>query len=151
MKLLVLVDGSEPSNKAFEKALEIKQKDDELLIVHACQYAELQIYTLPGLSESTFIDPKILQDHHRYVEAKAHDICKAYKTKCEEKGLQNCHSFVITTTNDTKSEVLRFAQERQVDMIVVGSRGLGQVKRMLLGSFSTYISHHATCSVLVAK
>jgi len=37
------------------------------------------------------------------------------------------------------------------DLVVVGARGLGGVGRLLLGSVSSYVVHHASCSVLVAR
>nr|GMD44331.1 Adenine nucleotide alpha hydrolases-like superfamily protein [Ipomoea batatas] len=38
-----------------------------------------------------------------------------------------------------------------VDLVVVGSRGLGQIKRAVLGSVSDYCAHHARCPVLIVK
>jgi len=47
--------------------------------------------------------------------------------------------------------VLELARSRDVDLIVVGSRGLGAVKGALLGSVSSAIVHHADRPVLVAR
>lgn len=47
--------------------------------------------------------------------------------------------------------VLELAKSRDVDLIVVGSRGLGAVKAALLGSVSSEIVHHADRPVLVAR
>ena len=47
--------------------------------------------------------------------------------------------------------VLELARSRNVDLIVVGSRGLGAVKGSLLGSVSSAIVHHADRPVLVAR
>ena len=47
--------------------------------------------------------------------------------------------------------VLEFARSRDVDLIVVGSRGLGTVRGALLGSVSSEIVHHADRPVLVAR
>ncbi|KAL0087640.1 hypothetical protein J3Q64DRAFT_1697417 [Phycomyces blakesleeanus] len=44
-----------------------------------------------------------------------------------------------------------FAEASKVDMVVVGSRGLGFLKRQLLGSVSEYLTRHLKCSVLVIK
>jgi nucleotide-binding universal stress UspA family protein len=48
-------------------------------------------------------------------------------------------------------ELLDLARSRDVDLIVVGSRGLGTVKGILLGSVSTAIVHHADRPVLVVR
>ena len=47
--------------------------------------------------------------------------------------------------------VLEIARSRDVDLIVVGSRGLGTVRGALLGSVSSEIVHHADRPVLVAR
>lgn len=43
----------------------------------------------------------------------------------------------------------QLAIDLKVDVIIVGSRGHGVLKRALLGSVSTYVTHHAVCPVLV--
>ena len=48
-------------------------------------------------------------------------------------------------------EILNIAQERKADIIVTGAKGLGAIGRFLLGSVSTRVVQHATCSVLVVR
>lgn len=48
-------------------------------------------------------------------------------------------------------EILNIAQERKADLIVTGAKGLGAIGRFLLGSVSTRVVQHATCSVLVVR
>jgi nucleotide-binding universal stress UspA family protein len=48
-------------------------------------------------------------------------------------------------------EILAAANEPGVDLVVVGARGLGPMKRLVLGSVSERILHHAPCSVLIVK
>jgi nucleotide-binding universal stress UspA family protein len=43
------------------------------------------------------------------------------------------------------------ATDKNVDVVVVGSRGRGAVRRALLGSVSTHVVHHAPCPVMVVK
>ena len=45
--------------------------------------------------------------------------------------------------------ILRTAQSSQADLIVMGTRGLGAVKGLLLGSVSRKVIHYATCPVMV--
>jgi nucleotide-binding universal stress UspA family protein len=45
--------------------------------------------------------------------------------------------------------ILRVGEEESCDLIVLGSRGLGEVKRFLLGSVSDAVAHHAHCPVLI--
>ena len=50
-----------------------------------------------------------------------------------------------------ESEILRIAEETGADLVVVGSRGLGPLKRALMGSVSESVVRHAHCSVLVVR
>jgi nucleotide-binding universal stress UspA family protein len=43
------------------------------------------------------------------------------------------------------------AEREAVDFVVVGSRGLGDVQRLMLGSVSDYVVHHAAAPVLVVR
>jgi nucleotide-binding universal stress UspA family protein len=52
---------------------------------------------------------------------------------------------------DPSKALVRLADERKMDLIVVGTRGLSGVKRMFLGSVSHAVVHKAPCAVLVVK
>ena len=47
--------------------------------------------------------------------------------------------------------IVRLASTMDVDLIVMGNRGLGAVRRLAFGSVSTYVLHHAECPVLVTR
>jgi nucleotide-binding universal stress UspA family protein len=47
--------------------------------------------------------------------------------------------------------ICRVAEEEDVAMIVVGTRGLGKVRRAIMGSVSDYVVHHAPCPVIVCR
>lgn len=57
----------------------------------------------------------------------------------------------ILKRGDAATEIIRYAQEQQVDLIVAGSRGLSQVKGWLMGSVSRKLLHYAGCSVMIVK
>jgi nucleotide-binding universal stress UspA family protein len=48
-------------------------------------------------------------------------------------------------------EIVALAEELQADLIVMGSRGLGGVRRALMGSVSDFVVRHAHCPVLVVR
>src|SRR5947209_8673687 len=52
---------------------------------------------------------------------------------------------------DPATEICRVAEDERFDVIVVGSHGGGFMKRVLLGSVSQHLLHHAPCPVLVVR
>lgn len=62
-----------------------------------------------------------------------------------------CASKIEIVTGDPAEEIIRLANIYQVDLIIIGSRGLTGVKRILEGSVSAQVVADAACSVLVVK
>ena len=52
---------------------------------------------------------------------------------------------------DPSIEICRVAEEGRFDLVVIGSHGSGFLKRVLLGSVSHHVLHHAPCPVLVVR
>ena len=46
-------------------------------------------------------------------------------------------------------EIVRYAAEHAIDLIVVASHGYGPLRQLLLGSTAERVLHHAPCPVLV--
>jgi nucleotide-binding universal stress UspA family protein len=57
----------------------------------------------------------------------------------------------LTSAGTVVQEIVDFASQEKVDLIILGTRGLGGFKRMLMGSVSNGVVNHAGCSVLVVK
>jgi len=49
------------------------------------------------------------------------------------------------------AEIVRVAEDESCDLVVLGSRGLSDIKAFLLGSVSDHVAHHARCPVLIVK
>lgn len=47
--------------------------------------------------------------------------------------------------------ICEYAEEKRTDLIIVGSRGLGNIKKLFLGSVSENIVHNAKCPILIMK
>jgi nucleotide-binding universal stress UspA family protein len=57
----------------------------------------------------------------------------------------------VPTIGNPADEILKIAETHEADLIVTGAKGLGAVGRFLLGSVSTRVVQHASCSVLVVR
>eukprot|EP01134_Creolimax_fragrantissima_P006756 CFRG6756T1 len=52
---------------------------------------------------------------------------------------------------DPRSQLCEFVKDKQCSMLILGSRGMGAIKRALIGSVSDYCVHNAQCPVVVVK
>ncbi|HEY9872370.1 MAG TPA: universal stress protein [Candidatus Obscuribacterales bacterium] len=62
-----------------------------------------------------------------------------------------CQSEIEIVTGDPAEEIIRLANIHRADLIVIGSRGLKGLNRILQGSVSSQVVTDAPCSVLVVK
>jgi nucleotide-binding universal stress UspA family protein len=71
------------------------------------------------------------------------------RARAEEKAVQKVRT--ITRAGDPTKEILSVASEEQVDMIVMGRRGLGDLAALVLGSVSRRVTQLAECACLTVK
>jgi nucleotide-binding universal stress UspA family protein len=76
--------------------------------------------------------------------------------KLLENAVKSLHSMGIEADSvlrrgDAATEILEYADEHAMDLIIAGSRGLSQIQSWLLGSVSSKLTHYANCSVLILK
>ena len=134
--ILVPMDGSKSSFKALTKAIFLAKK---------CNSSITALYVL----RTEFDNPNLIyvpqtQNELKKVE-KFLDTAKNQVTKNSIKFKKK-----IVFGHEAK-EVIDFAQKGKFDLIVIGARGRGTIKQMLLGSVSTAIVHSSKIPVLVIK
>ncbi|NMT63058.1 universal stress protein [Marinobacter orientalis] len=142
-KILVAVDGSKSSFKAMDKAIEL-QKLTEAEIYLICVYKHHSLFEA-SLSierpEGVNIPDKALSEY-------AKDVVNHAKEKAGEKGAVKVRGFV--KAGRPSSVLVKFAEEKGVDLIVVGTRGTHSDKDgIFLGSVSHRVASRAKCPVLV--
>jgi nucleotide-binding universal stress UspA family protein len=121
-------DGSQQSKAALAAAREIAAPTRAA--VHALQVVSIPSYAFVGLM------PVAMEDSVADLLKQARD---------EMEGLPDLRS--RTAYGLPEEELAAFGAE--VDILVVGSRGCGPVRRLMLGSTSYYLQRHARCSLLV--
>lgn len=58
---------------------------------------------------------------------------------------------VVIGISSVVKEIIEYAEKNRVDMIVIGSRGLSGIKKMLLGSVASGVLIYSHCPILVTK
>ena len=144
-KILVGYDGSDQSSKALNMAKQIsKGNNAELLIMEVVGAPTYYFGDQPGAPQA---------DLSAYYEAAAKDAEKTIEglvAKAQSEGVR-ARGGVLNAETSPVNELLECAKQENVDLIVVGTRGMGGFRKMLLGSVSSGLVSHASCSVLVVR
>jgi len=146
-RVLVAVDGSENSERAFRVALKVAQQAGaELMILNVLP----GITTLGAMASRVPLPQSAYDEFFESAEKASRELVS--REALVAKGLgAKVTAEVIRSTETIVQAIIDFAVEKKIDLIVVGTRGLGGFKRLLMGSVSTGIVTHAHCSVLVVR
>jgi nucleotide-binding universal stress UspA family protein len=140
-RILVGFDGSECATEALRMAADMcKLTGAEALV--------LTVFRHHGMLEGSFSvarpDRGNMDDDGR---AYASEMAAAGKALVREAGVENVQAFI--KPGAPARTLVAFGKERNADLIVVGSRGVGSIEKFLLGSVSHKVSGLAECPVLV--
>lgn len=143
-KVLVGYDGSEHANGAIRVGAEFAEKyGGELLLLAVFNPAAL--YAIQAFTPAAVLTQHMIEKDaltwQEGVEKSVKDILTSQQTD---------YRFLREIGNPVE-KILAVAEREKVDMIVVGSRGRGGFERLLLGSVSDAVVHHAPCSVLIVR
>ncbi len=149
-RILVATDSSAASNRALDMAVQFAgQHNAELLIVHVIRDMQIpfEIKEIPELESNQL---QAFTDVREEVMRKvAESVLRLARERAEKAGANQVQTAI--GTGDPATSILGFAKRREVDMIVVGTRGLGKLKGTILGSVSRKITNNAETSCLIVK
>jgi len=140
-KILVPFDGSEYSEKAFEKALEIAEKFESELIAMTVIQSELP--------DSAGMSLQRLEEIQDEQEDKANDMLKKLETRTKAENVS--FSIKIIHNPSSSDAVVTFADNNNIDLIVMGSHGRTGIRKIVLGSVANGVLGSANCPVLITK
>ena len=149
-RILVATDASAASNRALEMAAQFaKQHDAELLIVHVIRDMQIpfEIKEIPELESDTI--ESFATAREEIMRKVAESVLKDAKQKVEKAGVDNVQTTI--GTGDPATSILDIAERRKIDMIVIGTRGLGKLKGTVLGSVSRKVTNNAETSCLIVR
>ena len=144
-KILVAVDGSEHAKHAVTVGAKIaRQFDGELILLHVMRH--LGSDRVPeGMSELERIE------HIRLTEADllrnvAQSILDEAKDLAGAEGMANAAT--AFEEGDPAARMIEYCKANEIDLIVLGRRGLGRLTGLLMGSVSQKVSQVAPCACL---
>ena len=147
-KILVAVDGSKASLDAAERAIDIAEEYGAHLIALYVISSNIR-YEYDGsyLTSSVLGSFKdilnIATDKGQKVLDKVKEMSYGKGTKVETE--------VVVALDSVVKEIVNYAEKQNVDLIVIGTRGMSGIKRMLLGSTASGVVTYSHCPVLVVR
>jgi nucleotide-binding universal stress UspA family protein len=134
-KILLATDGSEDAAQAREAAADLaRRSDSELHLVHVW-------HDVPSPYAHAFVQRELRRQGQEVIDAQA--------KKIEDAGGSVAAAHL--RGGRTSDEVIELTEELGVGLLILGSRGHGAVRRILMGSHSEAVIHHAHVPVLVLR
>ncbi len=137
--ILVPIDGSDESKNALALAVGMAEKfAAKISLLHVADW-NAQMTSLDRVTMSGYIPSNILEEGYQILNDAVRTIPKEIQTE------------TAVIPGHPATVILEEAEKRNIDLIVLGSRGLGAVKGLLLGSVSAAVIQKAPCPVLTTK
>jgi len=131
--ILVAIDESEYSEKAFEYACKLSIGNEMPLLI-----ANI-------VEEHATIGYSILKE----LKNSSKELLDKYETRAKSLGVQSVDS--IQSVGNPAEEILKIENRKKIDTLVIGSRGRYGTSRDILGGTSYKIVHYSNCTVTVVK
>lgn len=141
--LIICTDGSETARRAAVAGCSVLQPSERVIVATVVELQDDMTLTGTGMA-GAIVTPEEFADIDRARETGGRRVVE--------------ETAAVLTPAPTELQVLRgepgptlcdLAQEVSADAIVMGSRGLGRIKRALLGSVSDYVVRSAPCPVVI--
>jgi nucleotide-binding universal stress UspA family protein len=128
-KILVPIDGSKCSDEAVKYAAELSKRFEATITM-------MHVYVPPETTRE--MPTSILRDEAKQKLVRSKKILDKLGVECK----------CVFTTGQAAENILK-ESEKDYDLVVMGSRGMGFVKSFLLGSTTTRVAHHAKIPVMI--
>lgn len=137
--ILVPVDGSDNSYRALDAALLLSEKlSSNITVIHV-----MEQFPITHIGSE-----KLLSEVLEAYKKENQDIL----SKCSEIATQKGLTIkTLLLQGNPASVILDYSKKEKFDLLIMGSRGLGKFKELILGSVSGKIVHHSQCAVMLIR
>ena len=153
-KILVPYDGSKHAEKALNKAVNLAKliKGSKIIILNVIE----EILTPPLVFPTRIRHFKTGEDTTLSTYFRDLQTDMRYKmTNTLEKIKQKYENSVkirtVVLVGSAEDKIVEYANRQNVDLIVMGSKGLKGISRLLMGSVSRHVSEKVKCSVMIVR
>lgn len=136
--ILVPTDGSDNSKRALEHALAVASRNKaQLIVVHVANIVSaISNFDQTSISGG-YVSEQIAEDMEETGKEILADVLKAVPQDVNVKS--------VFEVGSPGPALLAIAKKYDADLIVMGSRGLGPLKGLFMGSVSSYVTSHSSC------
>ncbi|MBM4324598.1 MAG: universal stress protein [Deltaproteobacteria bacterium] len=139
-KILIPLDGSELAKKAIGQAEKLAQTfGSEIILFQVVPF--MPIYGSPELVTPLFVDEKQKESAEKYLQSQAEEL--------KQKGLKV--SSAVKTGQQVAVEIIDFAKENGVDLIIMSTHGRSGITRWVLGSTALKLLTRAETPILLLR
>ena len=153
-KILVPYDGSKYAEKALNKAVNLAKliKGSEIIILNVIE----EILTPPSVFRTRIRHFKTGEDTTLSTYFRDLQTDMRYKMvntleKIKQKYKNSVKIRTVVLVGSAKDKIVEYANRQNVDLIVMGSKGLKGISRLLMGSVSRHVSEKVKCSVMIVR
>lgn len=142
-KVVVAIDGSDASRGVVDYAIHYanREKDAEMLFLHVIALSERNpVFYGEGTMMLPPLDDAVKAEFETFI-----------KKEMERIGKTIPRMSVSVRSGKVYNRIVKFAEENDAFMIMIGHRGLGTMERFFLGSVAAKVVAHAPCSVYVHR
>ena len=149
----VAMDYSASSKRALEWAVRnLLRRGDTVVVLHVQRHggedAKHAVWAKSGsplIPLSEYREPEVMKNYGVTCDAEVLDMLDTAARQLELKVVAKVY------WGDAREKLCDAVEEQKIDTIVMGSRGLGTIQRILLGSVTNYVLSNASCPVTVVK
>jgi nucleotide-binding universal stress UspA family protein len=148
-RILLATDGSEDAAFAARTAVNLANKTGSELHVVYVEEVPRRLSTSESTSLEGMIDPEFEEKMRQHAQAAASQLLEEQVEKIKKAGGEIAQAH--PRFGRPHADIVLLAEELDVGIVVVGSKGEGGVRRALLGSVSDSVVRHAHCPVMVVR
>ncbi|XP_022335189.1 universal stress protein YxiE-like [Crassostrea virginica] len=143
--IVIAMDGSEHSDYAFQWYVKNTYREgDKVVIVYCAEYNELAKQPLTLMS----VDKSLITNLIEGEETKVKKLAAKFEELVKTYGIEGK---IVRVNGEPGHGIVKIAEDEKAIMIVTGTRGLGNIRRKLLGSVSEYVLHHSPVPVMICR
>ncbi len=145
---MVSVDGSDNAERALKAGIALaKDFGAKLFIITVTSRERIDLGVGPGFPGYT----SSTQEYNEEMDRRSQYLLERRADMARTEGYTNVETEAVPEFQSIPKQLLELAESKKIDLIVLGTRGLGGFKRLLLGSVSSAVVSNASCNVMIVR